>query len=418
MHGLPVQALSRDINRSDSMSKTVKVTYQLQEAENLFLHAKLQEAFPILKELANKGNGRAMYLLAEYYSCTFGKNKRDKVLYWREKGAECGDLLAKLNSPQLYDDFNKIFSQIFPQIKQMAENGDLFAKFELTFLDSKDGNRYLGEVLDAGYFLAQMDMAKAYSGLISIDGIKKDLEQAAKWYRKAAEQGYAKAQYELSKCYYFGRGVTQDYSEAFFWSSKSADQGNVNGQYALGDCYYFGHGVQQNYEKAVGWYTEAANQGNVSAMYDLAICYYYGKGVEIDYQQATELFENAANEGSVESMNLLGDCYYEGKGVPQNYSQAVALYERALNENSPQAYYNLGSCYRWGNGVRKDKEKAKELFKKGIELGSNNCKEAYEEMLKNADRIETAKKIGGKILTVLGEFCNAYAQVYYSDDDE
>lgn len=84
----------------------------------------------------------------------------------------------------------------------------------------------------------------------------------------------------------------------------------------------------------------------------------------------------------------------------------------------PQAYYNLGFCYRWGNGVRKDKEKAKQLFKKGIELGSNNCKEAYEDMLKNADRIETVKKMGGKILSILTEVGGAYVRAYYSDDDE
>lgn len=253
-----------------------------------------------------------------------------------------------------------------------------------------------------------------YNGLY----FEKNYEEAVKWFTSAAKQNNKAAQYSLGDCYYLGHGVVQNYTDAAEWYKKAAEQGEDRAQDSLGDCYYFGHGVQQNYEKAVECYTESANQGNVSAMYDLAICYYYGKGVDINYQQAAELFIDAVNEGHVESMNFLGDCYYEGRGVSQNYSKAVSLYERALNEDSPQAYYNLGSCYRWGKGVRKDKEKAKELFKKGIELGNQNCKEAYEDMLKNADRIETAKRIGGKILTVLGEVGGAYAQAYYSDDDD
>ena len=34
--------------------------------------------------------------------------------------------------------------------------------------------------------------------------------EAANWYRKAAEQGHANAQYKLGMCYENGRGVPQD----------------------------------------------------------------------------------------------------------------------------------------------------------------------------------------------------------------
>ena len=199
-----------------------------------------------------------------------------------------------------------------------------------------------------------------------------------------------------------GNGVKQNYEKAVEWYTKAAEQGNSEAQDTLGDCYYLGNGVEQNYEKAVEWYTEAAESNNIYAMYDLAVCYYYGKGTSQDYQEAVRLFKSAADEGSVESLNFLGDCYYEGNGVTQSYSTALSLYNEAMSNNSPQAYYNLGSCYRWGNGVPKDKAKAKELFKKGIELGSTNCSEAYEDMLKNDDKIKMAKKIGGEVLNGLG----------------
>ena len=38
-------------------------------------------------------------------------------------------------------------------------------------------------------------------------------EEEVKWYRKAAEQGYADAQHNLGYCYANGMGVTKDYAK-------------------------------------------------------------------------------------------------------------------------------------------------------------------------------------------------------------
>src|SRR5262245_46617399 len=55
--------------------------------------------------------------------------------------------------------------------------------------------------------------------------VPKDEAQAAKWYRKAADLGYAKAQYFLGLMYDAGRGVPNDETEAVKWYRKAADQG-------------------------------------------------------------------------------------------------------------------------------------------------------------------------------------------------
>ena len=47
------------------------------------------------------------------------------------------------------------------------------------------------------------------------------------WYRKAAEQGHAEAQYRLGEGYWFGEGVGQDYYEADKWYRRTADQGHT-----------------------------------------------------------------------------------------------------------------------------------------------------------------------------------------------
>jgi TPR repeat protein len=51
--------------------------------------------------------------------------------------------------------------------------------------------------------------------------------------RKAADQGHAKAQYNLGVMYEKGEGVQQNYSEALKWYKKAADQGHAGAQSKL-----------------------------------------------------------------------------------------------------------------------------------------------------------------------------------------
>jgi TPR repeat protein len=54
-----------------------------------------------------------------------------------------------------------------------------------------------------------------------------------RWYRKAAEQGFAEAQCNLGVMYRLGRGVPQDDAEAMRWYRKAAKQGNAQAQNGL-----------------------------------------------------------------------------------------------------------------------------------------------------------------------------------------
>lgn len=57
-------------------------------------------------------------------------------------------------------------------------------------------------------------------------GVKQDDAIALSWYRKAADQGDALAQYNLGAAYAHGSGVKEDRTEALKWFGKSAAQGN------------------------------------------------------------------------------------------------------------------------------------------------------------------------------------------------
>ena len=58
--------------------------------------------------------------------------------------------------------------------------------------------------------------------------VPKDHVEAAKWFRKDAEQGYASSQNSLGAMYSKGEGVPQDFAKAMEWYRKAAEQGNAD----------------------------------------------------------------------------------------------------------------------------------------------------------------------------------------------
>ena len=63
-----------------------------------------------------------------------------------------------------------------------------------------------------------------------------------------------------------GRGVTQNYAEAVKWFRFAADQGDASAQYALGLMYGNGRGVPHDYVSAHMWFNLSAARGIQNAV--------------------------------------------------------------------------------------------------------------------------------------------------------
>ena len=85
----------------------------------------------------------------------------------------------------------------------------------------------------AGQFVRGMSYCGQFCG--AADDASKDMEQAAYWFEKAAEQGYAAAQRILGQIYLAGQGAERDYAEAYKWSELAASQGHEG---AIGQLEY------------------------------------------------------------------------------------------------------------------------------------------------------------------------------------
>ena len=96
-------------------------------------------------------------------------------------------------------------------------------------------------------------------------GVSKDEDEAAKWYRMAAEQGLTDAQVSLGQMYKDGQGVPQDDIEAAKWYRMAAEQGDVWGQKFLGYMYAVGQGVPRDNVQAYAWFNIAVAQGDKGA---------------------------------------------------------------------------------------------------------------------------------------------------------
>jgi hypothetical protein len=88
--------------------------------------------------------------------------------------------------------------------------------------------------------------------------------------------------------------VPQDYAQAVAWWRKAADQGFAGAQYNLGMMYAHGEGVPQDYAQAITWYRKAANQGFMGAQNNLGMMYRNGQGVKQSRVTAYALFNLAA----------------------------------------------------------------------------------------------------------------------------
>jgi len=121
----------------------------------------------------------------------------------------------------------------------------------------------LREQARAGDAWAQLNLGAAHDHGLS--GASPDAQAAVRWYRRAAQQGLAEAQFNLAHCLATGHGVLQDYAEARLWMRRAAEQGMPDAQFLLGVMLAEGLGGGADPGQARDWLQRAAAGGNADA---------------------------------------------------------------------------------------------------------------------------------------------------------
>ena len=126
------------------------------------------------------------------------------------------------------------------ELKQQAEGGDINAMIRL------------GDSLENGTAGVQ------------------DVDDAFRWFRKAAEEGHAVGQFKTGMAYAYGIGVDPDWSRAMRWYHEAAEQGHAEAEYAVGMIHCYGLAGESDKPKAIEWYKRSLADGYERAGRELA----------------------------------------------------------------------------------------------------------------------------------------------------
>ena len=249
---------------------------------------------------------------------------------------------------------------LFAKVAKSPELKSLFKS-----LDSEDIDFNTAVVLliksasEKGFPPAQDQLATIFRD--GLWGEVPDREEAIKLYREAAEQGYALAQYNLAEMMdedltkiitdrnlakkINGNGVNEKMKDNIKdWYTKAAEQGYALAQYKLGGLYedlanYATNDNEkvENQRESVKWYTKAADQGDVSAQSQLSMIYGAGWGVHENSETAVRLAFKAAQGGDAWAAYMLGGEFsgtYKkglgGNGISQDDAESYYWYSLAL----------------------------------------------------------------------------------------
>lgn len=374
------------------------------------------EAFKIYRKAADAGSAEALYELHDFYNLGWGGGTVDKAKAAEalRKSAEMGYVEAQrslgLLSQHAYNGQAIDLAEAVKWYRLAAAQGDSSSKAYLEHL--KDVIPLL-EPAEQGDVEAQYKLAHYIADHDEIGNISDDSRSDAirKWLLKAAENGHLAAQVELAESYgYFENGNwwiagVNDFAEAAKWYRKAAEQGDPMAQGMLGWLYATGRGVDKDLKTAVEWFRKGAMQGNAEALFGMGFSlresWLEPYNMEKDWKTVVDWYVKAADSGLKHNLPEL-----ENKRDYTELQCKIATlyrlrYEIARPRKSELAGQYLAETINWyrkaveaGDGESlyeiqklavKDCKEAKEALLTLAKNGNERAKDALRQLAENGD---------------------------------
>jgi len=248
------------------------------------------------KLAAEKGFLPAQQFMARYE--LLEKNNPEQALYWFKKAADANDTSAQMYCAAAY--LFGLGVQKSPDVAKRyyiaaAKNGNSIAQYtvaESFFETHQSANKKLGLIwlnksVEKNNPEAQVMLAEQYmSGVLlerniekakemvnlaiaqgyvpalyqmgQIERSQKRVEEAEKWYLKAASAEYIPAVIALAELYTDTKSPLYNAHEGFLWMLKAAEAGSEEARLALAHMYKQGIGIDANEQVAAEWQQKAA----------------------------------------------------------------------------------------------------------------------------------------------------------------
>jgi len=180
--------------------------------------------------------------------------------------------------------------------------------------------------------------------------------------KSAISKGEPMALFEVGRRYTDGTGVEKNLDEAAKWYERSAESGFAPAQYIIGNFNEKGIGLERNPAKAATWYEAAANNGNLIAMHNLAVLYATPGALseQPDMARAFEWFKKAAVHGVRDSQVNAG--IFHTNGAANGETNLVEAYKWFAVAGAAGDKDAISKREVVGNAMRPDQlEEAKKL---------------------------------------------------------
>lgn len=308
-----------------------------------------------------------------------------KTRFW--SGVVLGAVLAFSVQADEIDDARAAFEsgdyeQALSILTTAAEGGNDRARFRL-------GVMYLnGEGVDKDYGKAADWFEKTYEdpwsfmrfdGQVAMAflhhnglGVPRDYVKACYLFEEAANIGNPFDIYNFEKEPISQLSVRPDLTESLAWFREAAREDDAGAQFCLAVAYFRGLTVEKDQAQVIYWLEKAARLGNPWSQYYLAHMYEEGDGVEKNAAEAAKWLEKAALQEFKEAQTMLGVAYYAGEGVPQSEEKAKYWLRKAIENGDTEAVEFWG----WMGLGEFDETRLAGSFENGIYVAPNKLFQA------------------------------------------
>ena len=397
---LPAQDDHADLQKKAAAGETGAMIELAQRAQWNNEHA---DALKWFRAAAAKGHGFAQFELAKMYREGNGVAADPaEALRLLQRAAEGGLAVAQIELAERYangDGVQKNLVTALQWYRKAAQEhhdsaafavGEMYVEGRGTKPDVVEGVRWLQRAANLGHEAAA---ARLMELLEKDPTLKAKVEAAApaetKELMAKAQKSDAKAQHELANFYTNGEGgLFPDEAEAVAWLRKAADQGFADAQYSLGYRHLNGYGVDLDAEQAKAWLEKAAAQKHGEAIFTLGDVYQSGmSGFPDDPVLGNTWFRRGAEIGHADSQRRLAENLLQGVGGPANAVEALRWFKASAELGNIQAMVAIGNLASSDDANVRDLALAKQWLKKAAELGDDTA-QGEVEMIENMEQRE------------------------------
>jgi TPR repeat protein len=220
------------------------------------------------------------------------------------------------------------------------------------------------------------------------DGVNANAEEAAQWYRRAADQNHDEGLFNLGRAFENGIGVARDPAQARVYYERAAELGLEDASQALANLgqaapqissaqQQFEQGSQlykaNKYADAAKIFESLAQSGYAPAQLQIGYQYEFGEGVPQNAEEAAQWYRKSADQGYAIAQNILGALYENGRGVPEDWVEAARWFSKSAAQRNANGQFALGRAYQFGIGVPQDRQEAIRWFNEAASQGHNQA---------------------------------------------